>query len=231
MLNPQFIYFDLDDTLLDHRKAEKNALKDTWRHFGLFDSIVFDELLDTYHQVNKMQWDLYSKLEIDRDQLQRNRFELTLSRLDLDADQYDEVGSFYIDAYANHWEWMEGAKQAFDAIRNKFDVGILTNGFSETQKKKFERFNLYDEARHLVISEEVGYLKPHEKIFDYATQLTGYHPEQILYIGDSYSSDVVGGTNYGWKVGWYTLDNGPEQSSKADFTFSEFDHLTKLLNV
>ncbi len=226
---PEFIYFDLDDTLLDHKSAEAEGLRDVYRHFDFFESVGMDELVETYHRVNSKQWRLYGKEEVSREELQRNRFEQTLDRLGLDGSRYQEVGDYYMEAYRNHWQWMEGAEQAFHSIRRQYPVGILTNGFSETQKMKFEQFGFYDFAQQLVISEDVGYLKPHPRIFEHATERTGHAADDILYVGDSLNSDVKGGTSFGWNVAWYTTNGKVEENCEADFVFSNFKQLCKYL--
>lgn len=228
---PKFIYFDLDDTLLDHKSAEKQALADIYEYFDCFTESSLDDLIEVYHRVNRLQWKLYSEGEVDRQQLQRNRFELTLKELGINGEYYAEVGSQYMSFYRNHWQWIDGAEVAFHTIRRNFDIGILTNGFSETQKAKFERFDLYSQVGQLVISEDVGYLKPHPKIFNHATGLTGYSPGEILYIGDSYNSDVLGGTSFGWNVAWFTSNGSAEKHDQADFVFDDFKALCKYLGI
>lgn len=228
---PKFIYFDLDDTLLDHKSAEKQALGDIHEYFDCFTETSLDELIEVYHRVNSLQWKLYGKGEVDRKQLQRNRFELTLKELGLDGERHAGIGTKYMNFYRNHWQWIDGAEAAFQTIRNSFEIGILTNGFSETQKAKFEQFDLYSKAGKLVISEDVGYLKPQPEIFEHATGLTGYSPGEILYIGDSYNSDVLGGTSYGWNVAWFTSNGSADKHDKADFVFDDFVELCKYLGV
>lgn len=227
----KFIYFDLDGTLLDHKRAERQALRDIHHHFALFNGTNPDQLVQAYQAINSEQWKLYSQHKVTRDQLQRNRFEQTLQELGLDATRHEEVGRQYMDFYQNHWKWVDGARRAFKSIRQKFDVGILTNGFADTQKKKFKQFNLYDDADHLVISEEVGAMKPHPAVFKFATEKTGYDADEILYIGDSYSSDVVGGIGFGWRVAWFTQNGETEKHEKADFVFNDFEDLRKYVKV
>jgi len=228
---PKFIYFDLDDTLLDHKSAERAGLKDAYSHFELFDTVEFEKLIATYHQVNKKLWELYGDTQVTKEQLQHDRFEWTLEKLGIDSSRSKEVGSYYLQCYGDHWSWIEGAGEAFSAIRAKFPVGILTNGFSETQKRKFKKFGLHQAADHLIISEDVGYLKPDKRIFDYATRLTGFTSRDILYVGDSYTSDVIGGTEYGWKVAWYNTEKNAEDREKTDFVFNDFKDLITLLEV
>lgn len=230
-LNPKFIYFDLDDTLLDHKKAEEAGLRDVHKHFEMFNGISDVQLLDTYHHINKGLWGEYGRGQIDRHELHRRRFQETFRDLGLDEKMHEEAGKVYMNYYRNHWEWLDGAEKSYQKISDNFDVGIITNGFSETQKLKIDQFKLRETARNIVISEEVGEMKPHPKVFDHATELAGVNREDILYVGDSFASDVVGGAKANWKVAWYT-QNPVEQGYKlASLIFDDFNDLLKSLNI
>ncbi|MDX1640043.1 MAG: HAD family hydrolase [Balneolaceae bacterium] len=232
-MNPAFIYFDLDDTLLDHRGAETAALRDLYRQFPIFNGTDPDSLIEAYQRTNGELWKEYGKGNIGRSELQRKRFEHTLNQIGVDGSKYEEVGNYYMRAYQNHWSWVVGAYDALKKVSGRYETGILTNGFAETQRSKIEQFSLDEFARHLVISEEVGYLKPQSEIFEHATSLVNRPPAEILYIGDSYRSDIVGGSSFGWKTAWYTGNNrnAPKESGRADFVFDDFQELCDLLEV
>jgi len=228
VLKPEFIYFDLDDTLLDHKKAEQNGLKDVHDHFEEVKKVPLSVLKRTYHQINKGLWQEYGRGEIDRHILHRRRFEETFEALGIDASLYEEAGRVYMKYYRNHWEWINGAAEAYKLISDKYDTGIITNGFAETQWLKIDQFGFRDSARHIVISEEFGVMKPQPEIFDHATELSGVQRDRILYVGDSLTSDVQGGKNAGWQVAWYTRQ---KNSSEADLRFSDFNDLLTWLDV
>lgn len=224
-LNPKFIYFDLDDTLLDHKKAEKAGLTDVHDHFEEIQQVGVEKLLETYHHINKGLWEEYGRGEIDRHILHRRRFEETFIELGINPALYKDAGKVYMNYYRNHWEWIDGAKQAYLKIAEKFSVGIITNGFAETQKLKIDQFRLRDTAKQIVISEELGVMKPHPQIFRHAEKLAETEPADILYVGDSLTSDVIGGTDAGWSVAWYTKDPVKEGEERANLTFQSFDLL------
>jgi len=230
-LNPKFIYFDLDDTLLDHKKAERAGLRDVHQHFDMFEGISEDQLLDTYHHINKGLWEEYGRGDIDRHELHQRRFSETLGELGLDEKMQEEAGKVYMNYYRNHWEWIDGAKDAYDKIAKKYEVGIITNGFAETQRLKIDQFQLGETARQIVISEDVGVMKPHPKIFDHSTELAGVNRDEILYVGDSFTSDVTGGAKAGWKVAWYTRSPIEQGYKLADLIFDDFDKLLNALDV
>lgn len=229
-MQPKYIYFDLDDTLLDHQHAEREALKELYEHVELLKEIDPDALIDTYHKINRNLWTQYAAGEIGREQLQQRRFSYTFEELDLPEEEAEKTGSVYLQCYRNHWRWIQGAREALDRIVHRFPIGILTNGFSDTQKKKVSDFGLERYARHIVITEEIGKLKPHPEVFEYATGLTNLSPGEILYVGDSYTSDIAGGTRYGWKTAWFTENGNIEQYQQPDFVFNDFEDLTDYLN-
>jgi putative hydrolase of the HAD superfamily len=231
VLNPEFIYFDLDDTLLNHKKAEQNGLADVHKHFDVFDSISLESLVDTYHHINKGLWEEYGRGEIDRHILHRRRFEETFQGLGIDGGLYEEAGKVYMSYYRNHWEWITGAKEAYHKIASVYKVGIITNGFAETQWMKIDQFGFRDTARHIVISEEVGVMKPQPKIFDHSTELVGVERDKILYVGDSITSDVKGGLKAGWKVAWFKSDPTEFEATLPDLVFDDFEKLMSALGV
>lgn len=229
--SPKFIYFDLDDTLLNHKKAEQAGLKDVHDHFSIFDGVSLEELVHTYHNINKALWERYGRGEIDRQFLHQKRFEDTLEALNLDSSLYEKAGKVYMNYYRTHWEWIDGAKEAYEKIRDSYATGIITNGFAETQRMKLNQFGFDELARHIVISEDIGVMKPHPKIFDFATELCGCEREEILYVGDSYTSDVVGGSNAGWQVAWYSKSDDDTHKMNANLIFTEFGDLLKALKI
>lgn len=227
----KFIYFDLDNTLLDHQAAENSALRDVHSNYTLFNEIKYQTLLDVYDEVNSRQWRQYSLGEISRSDLQKNRFKQTLQQLQLSADRFQEVGDYYLQCYRKYWQWVQGAEEVYNEVRKHFPVGLLTNGFSETQQLKFEKLGMYESATHVVISEDVGALKPDPIVFQHATELVGCEPADILYVGDSFPSDIEGGAGYGWNTAWYTNNGEKEKHEKADFVFSNFRELSDYLNI
>jgi YjjG family noncanonical pyrimidine nucleotidase len=226
---PAFIYFDLDDTLLDHRRAEKAALRDIWYHYEYLRQISTTKLQVEYHRVNVELWSAYGTGKIDRDELQKRRFLDTLDNLGLDSTGHLEMGRRYVERYRMHWHWVEGAEEALKDISRHYHVGFLTNGFSETQKLKVKYFGLDRISPHIVISEDVGVMKPNPRIFQHAAKIAGVDAKSILYVGDSWTSDIEGGASSGWDTAWYVKEPNGDESRKAPFVFSNFEQLTERL--
>lgn len=232
MIDPsavRFVYFDLDDTLLDHRAAERAALADCHTRFAdHFEGHDLAEVQATYHAGNVPLWRRYAAGEIDRDDVQRLRFEALIEAFDLALDPA-ELGEAYLGCYAERWQWTDGAESAFHAVAERYPVGLLTNGFAEVQHAKLDRFPvLRERAQSVVISEEVGVMKPHPRIFAHATERADVDPVAILYVGDSLHSDVEGGRAAGWQVAWY---GGDGRANGSTFTFADWDDLLRALSL
>ena len=228
-MTPRFVYFDLDDTILDHRKAEKSALADLRASFDELKGVDKKIMEDVYHAGNVVYWKQYASGEITKAQVRRLRFEHLLKALEIDAMDPTEIGEFYMERYALYWDYCEGAREGFFNIADRFPVGVLTNGFAKVQRKKLAQFSeLRDQLDAVVVSEEFGHMKPHPKLFAHAAKLANTSPQDILYIGDSMTSDVEGGQNAGWNVIWYAPE---EENPPADVVHAKsWAEVTELLS-
>lgn len=230
MKGVRFVYFDLDDTLLDHRRAERAALEQTCAALPALAALPFEDVHAAYHQQNVVLWAAFSDGEISRDDLKRLRFERTLAHLGADTGLTEQANRRYMACYTQHWHLPEAARAAFERVAARFPVGLLTNGFADVQHAKLARFpRLRDRLTTLVISEEVGVMKPHRAIFDHAAGLAGTAPEHLLYIGDSLRSDIHGATRAGWRAAWY--GGHPQQAPEGVLCFDDWQTLTHALGL
>ncbi|GAB5534115.1 MAG: HAD-IA family hydrolase [Rubricoccaceae bacterium] len=227
----------MDDTLLDHRHAERSALADLHREHP--DSLGYHELAHvqaTYHANNVPLWRDYGKGIITADQLKRLRFEHTLAALHAHQLDAEAFGQRYLDLYADHWTWIDGAEAAFHAIADRFPVAILTNGFTAQQRAKLGKMPVLAERSEAVwIAEEVGHWKPHTEVFAHATHELAttldrkLDPSDVLYVGDSYHSDVMGGTGFGWRVAWFRGD--ADRQPEGAWAFNSWGELLDRLGL
>ncbi|MGE5595583.1 MAG: HAD family hydrolase [Hyphomicrobiales bacterium] len=77
------------------------------------------------------------------------------------------------------------------------------------------------------VSVEVGYLKPHPALFEYALGQLGLGPQDALVVGNSLAEDVAGAHAVGMKAAWRRC--APDADAvEPDFIF---DELTELLDI
>ena len=228
----EFVYFDLDDTLLDHQHAERKALADVRdRYLAIFGTLSVDELQEQYHAINAPLWRRYADGEIDKDTVKRQRFEQLLEAVGAPQANPALVGRYYMQRYGAHWQFIPGAREAYEAVAEQVPVGVLTNGFAEVQAQKFDTFpTLRERAEAVVVSEETGALKPNPTVFEHAAEEAGVASDKVLYVGDSYRSDVEGAQNVGWRVAWFTRNGTDGRSTdERGFIFEEWKTLSERL--
>lgn len=227
----QFVYFDLDDTLLDHRHAERQALTDVYQYYAhAFIDVTITEIQDTYHALNVSLWKAYADGALTKEQLKEVRFNRLFESLNIDGLDGREVNDRYLEFYARYWRFHGPAQTAFFTISNFYPVGILTNGFLEIQRAKLQRFStLRERIKVFIISDDVGFMKPHPQFFKIASERARVTPQSILYVGDSFYSDIQGGLDAGWNVAWYTPETSPPQATDDVFRFHQWQMLVDWL--
>ena len=80
------IFLDLDDTILDFQKAEKRAISETLRSFGIEPTAA---VVERYHQLNRQQWELLEEGKLTRPQVLTRRFDLLFGELGVDRSSHE----------------------------------------------------------------------------------------------------------------------------------------------
>lgn len=224
----RFVYFDLDDTLLDHHHAEHKALEALHADPDQpFDGHTFEAVHGAYRLINPVIWKEYAAGDLTKVGAKVGRFSRLLSHLGLDTRTDIQLADRYLAHYSAFWRPIPGAMEAFNAVAAVLPVGILTNGFVEIQQAKLRQYpDLAARSSAVVISEEVGVLKPHPDLFQEAARRVGTPGENILYVGDSLHSDVEGGIGAGWQVAWFSSSTHDHPDVRS---FSDWNWLTDLL--
>lgn len=81
-----------------------------------------------------------------------------------------------------------------------FLLGVISNGTLEGQIEVMTRLGILRYFDDILISEEIGVEKPDPEIFRTASERLGMEPESILFIGDSWETDILGAAAVGFQV-------------------------------
>ena len=79
----------------------------------------------------------------------------------------------------------------------RYRLAVLTNGPADVQRTKLETSGLAPFFEFVVASGDVGFGKPHPRMFQIALERLGITPPEAIAIGDSRERDVVGATAAG----------------------------------
>lgn len=195
-----WLWFDADGTLFDYNRAEATALQ---KAFELL-SVQFEvRYLDIYREINGGLWQALERQEIKPDVLRVRRFELLLEALGVSGIP-NELSTTYIEQLARCAELIDGAYDVLQTLQRTSRIAIVTNGLQAVQRSRLEHSSIRGFISELIISEEVGAAKPAPSFFDAAFERAGRPPKSdVLIIGDSLTSDMQGGVDYGIDTCWY----------------------------
>ena len=112
----EFLFLDLDDTILDFHKAERIALSKTLKAFGIEPT---EHVLGRYHVLNKACWERLEKGELTRDQVVVRRYELLFEELGMACDAA-AVTELYTENLSIGHYFLPGAEEAVKALHKKY---------------------------------------------------------------------------------------------------------------
>lgn len=228
MKNIKFIFFDLDNTLLDHTYAEKIALLETFENdLKEFIPADFETFKSVYHEINTKLWSLYSQSKVTKDEVRLGRFRDSLKHFGKTDFDIQNLWENYAKRYRMNWKPIEQSTEILSYLASKnYRMGIISNGFTELQKDKILKMGWDNYFETTILSEEIGVQKPDPKIFKSALLASKVDVSDVVYIGDSYETDIIGAKNSGWKSIYFNPNGLISEDSSVTSIF-ELNELKK----
>lgn len=189
----KIIIFDIDETLFDFKRAEKESFYQVLGEYGL-EKTEKNFLL--YKDINRKLWDKVEKLLIEPKDIKYKRFEVFLDEIGKKID-YIEFTQRYMDILSRKSYVYEGVEGLMESLYKNYKLIAITNGIKEVHRKRIENSSIGRYFHRIIVSDEAGYSKPSKEIFQIALEGEKVENKKILIVGDSYKSDIVGGINFG----------------------------------
>ncbi len=195
----EFLFLDLDDTILDFHKAEHIALQKTFKFFGLEPT---QEVMDRYTAINKAHWERLERKELTREQVLVGRFAVLFQERNISAEP-EAVARKYEDDLSQGHYFLPGALQALERLSKKYKLYLTSNGTAKVQAGRLKSADISKFFEKIFISQEIGANKPDIVYFQRCgAQIPGFDPKKTMIVGDSLTSDIQGGINAGLMTCW-----------------------------
>lgn len=175
------IVFDLDDTLISERDYIKSGFK-------YVSKIISDRYKLDNNEVYEVMRELFKESP-------KNVFNRVLDNFNIKYKKEEVL--YLVKEYREHKPNIEFYKDVIPTINklrnNGYKLGIITDGYKETQNKKIDVLNcktLFDE---IIITDELGkeYWKPHERSYKLMSKKLNVDLSEMVYIGDNEAKDFV----------------------------------------
>ncbi|MGG4168060.1 HAD family hydrolase [Rossellomorea vietnamensis] len=204
--NYDLLLFDLDDTLFDHSAAYKRGVYETVRRFPILKELDQYEFLRTFSNHHHRLWPRFSSNELNFQELSIMRIENTLADFNISVPPgvLRQIVKTFQAAYVHSIKPDTVVKRFLSDLKEKVRIGIVTNGTAFNAYEKVERLELSDifHESSVIISERVGFPKPHEGIFQHALDVFNSEAARTLFIGDNYFTDIIGANSIGMDTLW-----------------------------
>lgn len=220
------VFIDIDDTLLDFTLCSREAIILSMNEIG-------EEYKESYFPVfreeNAKLWKALERGELTPEGLYAIRFNTVFSCLGLSIDgpRFEKLFKANLKKTA---VLMDGAEELMAYLKGKYTVCAASNAPLQQQLLRLEMAGLKDYFDYIFVSEELGFSKPKKEFFDACfSYLPGVSPKECIMIGDSLTSDILGGREYGMKTCWFNNKAKNEAVGYIDYTVTRLCDIMKIL--
>ena len=199
------VLLDLDDTVFDHHHSSRSALQAVHRRHAPLAAVPFERfeqehvrILEEFHQQV-----LFGRIGLDDARVERFRRLFEVAGRDVETEQARAAAAMYRAEYQAARRAVAGAAELLQAIRLRARVGIVSNNLLGEQQEKLRYCELAPHVDELIVSEQVGVMKPDPEIFRVALERLGAAPAEAVMVGDSWAADVDGARRAGVRAIWF----------------------------
>lgn len=224
----KILLWDIDGTILDFKIAESRGMKSAFAELGLCECT--DELVADYSAINNKYWERLERGEITKQQVLIGRFEEFIAKHGFNMDA-ETLCKTYEGKLADVIVPIDNSLDLLRDLAPIYKQYAVTNGAYVVQRRKLDNSGIADILDGDFISDEVGYEKPSQAYFDYVlSNIPQVDKSEILIIGDSLTSDMLGGTNAGIKTCWFNRSHATCDKDNVRIDF-EIHNLNDIKNI
>lgn len=225
------LFFDLDDTLWAFSQNARDTFEEVYNKYHFeryFDS--FDHFYSLYRKRNEELWVEYGNGDITKEELNRQRFFFPLQAVGINdkalAMQYSDDFFAIIPTKKG---LMPHAKEVLEYLAPDYNLYILSNGFRELQSRKMRSSGIDLYFKKVILSEDLGIMKPWPDIFNFALSATQSQLHESVMIGDSWEADIKGARGIGMHQVFYNFTRREELPFRPTYLINDLKELMEIL--
>lgn len=223
------LFLDMDGTFLDFKAAERQGFCRAMQKAGLE---ADEERYQAYSAINDGLWKAFERGEIEKKEIRESRYTKLFEKYGIEADGLAVEADYEIFLGEGH-DLIPHAKEMLAYLAERYPLYVVTNGFAAVQKNRQKLAGIDRFMTQNFISEEIGYQKPQKEFFDHCFLRISpaISPKEVLLIGDSLTSDILGAKNAGIDSCWFNPDGAVnDRGVEPDYEIRCLTELKKLLS-
>lgn len=226
------LLFDADGTIYDFMACEEYALSKLFSQAKL---VVTKTMLESYHEINYSLWQDLELGLITLEKLKTERFERFFASQKVDF-RAKEASSLYLYHLGQSFHLYDDTIEVLTKIQNKgIHMSMITNGIASVQRGRVKATGTSHFFSFVAIGEELGVLKPDPLFFEKTVQqlsLLNLPISNMLVIGDSLTSDILGAKNAHLDSCWIDRYNMEEPTEKHyTYHIKKLNELLEILKI
>ena len=210
------IFIDIDDTILDYVPCCREAFDAAMKSIepSAISPLRSDELFDLFFDISGR---LFSEA--------KRGLHTIAEVMDLYPAEFCERAGYppeavdpFKHAFRKHWGLthvlVPEARETLEALHNKgYRLFAASNSFGHLQRSRLQQAGILHLFEDTYISMDIGYDKPDVRFYEEALRRCGLQPQDVLMVGDSMTTDIVGAQQAGLDTCWFNKYN--EQRHEA----------------
>lgn len=135
------------------------------------------------------------------------------------------------------WPYVEalpGVYETLSLLQPNWRLCVASNADVSDEPdihRALQRADLDKWFERIYCSRRMGVKKPDPQFFAYILKDMNVEPSQVIMVGDSFPSDVLGANASGLRSVWLNWRNLEEHVSPLHVTIHQFDHLVNALEI
>lgn len=221
------VLWDVDGTLMDFKRSEHDAIRKAFADDGIR---LTDDDIRLYSGINDDCWKKYERGQISRDEAFTLRFRRLFEILGISTD-VDALNDRYQTYLGEIFYLQDEALSVCRALSGVCRQYVVTNGHIRPQTAKLNASGLSDIMDGVFISGAVGYPKPEKAFFDHCFSVIGEDRRaRSVIVGDSLTSDMLGGNNAGIMTCWYNPEKKiNDGTARVDAEISNLNEIFRII--
>lgn len=207
------VLIDIDDTIFDFKKCSKNAFKKTLKKLDLF---YEEKDFSYFNKVNDILWtkQKLGNINIEEVFIERSNMMSKYFGLDIEKEIFNNL---FVEFLYDEIEIIDEIEDLLSYLSNKYQIYAASNGVYDMQVNRIKKSNLDKYFKDIFVSDKIGFEKPDKRFFQKIMNITKFSNNDLIMIGDSIKSDIIGAKNSNIKSIYFNKEN--KKNSDENFTY------------
>ncbi len=169
-----------------------------------------------FNKVNDILWTKQKLGELNINQVFIERSNMMSKYFGLDIEK-EIFNNLFVEFLYDEIEIVDEIEDLLSYLSNKYQIFAASNGVYDMQVNRIKKSNLDIYFKDIFVSDKIGFEKPDKRFFQKIMDITKYSNKDLIMIGDSIKSDIIGAKNSNIKSIYFNKEN--KKNSDENFTY------------